>query len=103
MRPGAEPVEQELADGFTLGSPVAVGILRGLLDGADYEHVAVLHDGKRADMFVDEESACKGLPRNEAATSVYRCNTLTQRPETDPETLPAIYGPAVLFDVRVWR
>ena len=54
------------------------------------------------DMFVDETGHAKDLPRNEAATAIYRANWLRQHPGTDPESLPFIAGPAVLFDRRVW-
>lgn len=103
MRPGApeevRPVEQ-LAD--DPGYPALKAIVEPFLDGGDLEHVTVLHDGKRTDMFVDECGSLKGLPRNEPATSIYRNNWLTQHPKEDPESLPAIYGPAVLFSRRVW-
>lgn len=76
-------------------------------DDEPLEHVAVLHDGERRDMFVSELGAValttRGpLPRNEAATAIYRNNTLTRYPETDPEDIPAIYGTAILFDRIVW-
>lgn len=68
-----------------------------------YEHVAVLFEGKRADMFVDEEGLLIGLPRNPGATAIYRNNMMTAcRPGTDPESLPHIVGTAVLFKRRVW-
>lgn len=77
-----------------------------LLGGADLERVRVLLEGPKgplyADLFVDERSAAKGLPRNEAATSLYRALSLKRSPGLDPETLPAIYGPAVLFHRPVW-
>jgi hypothetical protein len=67
------------------------------------EHVAVLHEGQRRDMFVDENGHSKRLPRNEVATEIYRSNWLTQHPGVDPEELPHIVGPAVLFPDRlVW-
>lgn len=77
-------------------------LIRPLLAGGDFEHVTVLHDGKRADMFVDGDGIEKGLPRNAIATKVYRNNALMRSPGTPPESLPAIYGTAVLFDRRVW-
>lgn len=84
------------------GYDVLASLIRPLLDGADLEHVSVLHDGPK-DMFVDDDGLAKELPRNEAATRVYRNNWLTQHPEDAPETLPEIVGPAVLFpDRRVW-
>jgi hypothetical protein len=53
-------------------------------------------------MFVDEDGHGRERPRNEAATTIYRANWLRQHPGVDPETLPWIAGPAVLFDRRVW-
>ena len=66
------------------------------------EHVTVLHEGKRADMFVQEDGHGEGLPRNEAATAIYRAAWLQEHPSHDPETLPWIAGPAVIFDRIVW-
>ena len=62
------------------------------------EHVSVLADFagglnfKRADMFVDEMGHPKGLPRNEAATMIYRRNALLHQGVSDPETLHWIAG-----------
>lgn len=77
-------------------------ILRPLLNGADLERVNVFHDGAYTDMFVDDVGKLKKLPRNDAATNIYRNNWMTHNPGTDPEDLPAIYGPAILFDRKVW-
>lgn len=75
----------------------------GRLFDEPYEHVAVLWEGGRRDMFVGESSAENGRHiRNIRATEIYRNNWLTQHPGTDPESLPAISGPAVLFDQIVW-
>jgi len=68
----------------------------------DFEHVAVLHDGKRTDMFVNENGLLMGLPRNPGATAIYRNNWLSSHPEDDPESLNFIVGPVVLFRRRVW-
>jgi hypothetical protein len=72
------------------------------LNGADSEHVSVLHRGRRADMFVNGNGRAFRLPRNDNATAVYRCNWLTRYPTADPEAMPYIVGPAVLFDQIVW-
>jgi hypothetical protein len=77
-------------------------LIRPLLDGADLEHVSVLHQGARADMFVDEAGRLRGLPRNDVAPAIYRAATMRRAPKTDPETLPYIAGAAVLFDRQVW-
>lgn len=67
------------------------------------EHVTVLWEGRRADMFVGETSAINGRHiRNFRATAIYRAAALAHDPTRDPESLPAISGPAVLFDDRVW-
>lgn len=70
------------------------------------EHVAVLHEGKRRDMFVSEYGHVRlttrpPLPINDVATKIYRNNWMTRFPETDPETLPDIAGTAVLFTNRI--
>ncbi|WP_434712975.1 hypothetical protein NMA58_08290 [Rhizobium sp. YTUHZ045] len=72
------------------------------LDGQKLEHVAVLWHGRRCSMFVGETSTIDGRIRNVEATAIYRNNWLSQHPETDPEELPPICGPAVLFDRNVW-
>lgn len=71
------------------------------------EHVTVLHNDARADMFVSDEGKMAQtwrdpLPRNDAATAIYRRNWMTQHPGGDPEKLPMIVGVAVLFDRIVW-
>lgn len=66
------------------------------------EHVNVLVGGRYTDMFVDEDGHTKRLPRNEKATAIYRNNWLTQHPNTDPESMACIVGPAVVFSDRVW-
>ncbi|MCJ2086935.1 hypothetical protein MKK88_13185 [Methylobacterium sp. E-005] len=76
-------------------------VLEPILAGRP-EHVTVLHRSRRADMFVDEAFGPKGLPRNEAATSIYRAAWLRDHPADNPETLPWIAGPAVIFDRIVW-
>jgi hypothetical protein len=69
---------------------------------ADLEHVTVLYKDKRADMFVDDTGSLKRLPVNKAATAIYRAAYLRRHPKTDPETMPAIHGAAILFDRIVW-
>lgn len=70
-----------------------------------FEHVAVLFEGNRRDMFVGETSSINGRHiRNIRATEIYRANALSQDPRLDPEDLPAISGPAVLFpSYVVWK
>lgn len=68
------------------------------------EHVSVLWEGRRTDMFVDDEGTMRGreLPRNEEATAIYRAYWLGTHPGTDPESVAAVYGCALLFRHRVW-
>jgi hypothetical protein len=78
-------------------------LIRPLIGGAHLEHVSVLHNGGRRDMFVDENGHAKNLPFNEKATAIYRHNWLTQRPKTDPASLAWIVGTAILFpDQIIW-
>ena len=77
-------------------------VVEPMLYGGRLEHVSVLHEGRLADMFVCEDSAFVGNVRNNKATKIYRANWMSQHPKDDPESLPAIYGPAVLVDRRVW-
>lgn len=83
------------------GFRAIAALIRPILDGADPEHVAVLYQGKRRDMFVDEIGLVKGLPRNNIATAIYRNNWLTRHPGTEPESLNFIAGTAVLFPDRI--
>jgi hypothetical protein len=67
-------------------------------------HVRVLcpHLGQWTDMFVDEMGALRRMPRNDAATIIYRNGHLSKRPDDDPEKLPYIAGTAVVFLRPVW-
>jgi len=89
--PMTQPGNRELRD-----------LLMPIFNGGHMQHVTVLHNAQRADMFVDEDGHAKGLPHNEAATAIYRNNWLTHHPEDKPESLPFVVGSAVLFSRRVW-
>lgn len=78
---------------------IIVGLVEPFLQ-ARLEHVNVLYEGKYTDMFVGEFS--ENLPRNDAATAIYRNNWLSAHPEADPESLSHISGPAVLFHKKIW-
>jgi hypothetical protein len=69
------------------------------LGGARLMHIQVLCPllGAWTDMFIDDMGALKRLPRNDAATKIYRNGFLSKRPDDDPEKLPYIAGPAVVF------
>jgi hypothetical protein len=82
-------------------------LVEPLFGGDPLEHVSVLHDGRRRDMFVSEYGHMRiatrdPMPRNERATAIYRTNWMTQHPDQDPESLPTIAGPAILFYRIVW-
>lgn len=66
------------------------------------EHVYVFFDGKPTDMFVNENGHMRKLPYNIRATTIYRAASLKRFPHLDPNTLPIIVGPAVLFHRKVW-
>lgn len=102
LRPDAEPEELRLDLARHPGLKKLREVLAPYLDGGELEHVSVLHQGRRSDMFVDDIGVLKELPRNEAATAIYRSYWLESHPGTDPETLPPICGPAILFSRQVW-
>jgi hypothetical protein len=82
-------------------------LIEPLLDGESLEHVSVLYDGMRRDLFVSELGHLEltsrpPLPRNDRATTIYRAAWLSRHPDTDPEEMPWIAGTAVLFLRRVW-
>jgi hypothetical protein len=74
------------------------------LSGARLMHVRVLCPelGDWTDMFIDDMGALKRLPRNDTATAIYRNSFLSRNPNDDPEKLPYIAGPAVVFLRPVW-
>lgn len=82
-------------------------LITPLIDGADLEHVSVLADPnggdnyRPCDMFVDDMGRLKGLPVNPEATEHYRRFSVLHRGE-NPESIPAIHGPAVLLHRRIW-
>lgn len=77
-------------------------LLTPLLGTADFERVAVLRNGGPANMFVNGNGIMKRLDHNGTATALYRAAWLRRYPDTNPDTLSSIYGPAVVFDRPVW-
>lgn len=61
-----------------------------------FEHVSVWFNNQRADMFVDEIGALIGLPLNTAATTIYQAGP------GGPRHSGLIFGPAVIFNGRIW-
>jgi hypothetical protein len=71
------------------------------LVGGGIEHVSVLHNGRRTDMFVNETGGLDGLPANDKATAIYHAATRARGQSV--KGAPMIYGTAILFDDRrVW-
>ncbi len=103
FRPGSENGESGEVDWpAEPGYDLMKALIEPLLDGAHLEHVTVLHEGERRDMFVDEMGSVNGLPVNALATPIYRNNWLTRHPNVQPDSMPAIHGTAILFARRVW-
>lgn len=102
-RPGELPEDGEVDWPQKPGLATISALVTPLLGGAHLEHVTVLHEGERRDLFVDELSAVKAVEPNSAATEIYRRAWLSTHPGADPDSLPAIYGTAVFFPGRqVW-
>lgn len=98
-RPG-QPVEhaEKVWDGsFSEIRPT----INELVDGR-LEHVAVLFNGRRADMFVEEHSA-GNMPVNDEATKIYHASSLSREPGADTRDWPKVYGVAVVFDQIIWK
>lgn len=66
-----------------------------ILGGAG-ERIRVLFKGAGAIMYALADRS--SLPRNEAATAVLRAAWLSQRDHEDPERMPDVRGPAVVFE-----
>jgi hypothetical protein len=83
-----------------------VALVEPLLDGEPLEHVTVLYDGRRHDMFVSEQGhlhlSTRGpLAHNDTATKIYRTAALRD-PAKLADELPSIVGVAVLFHRLIW-
>jgi hypothetical protein len=91
---GKKPIYEELC---TLVEPH--------LGGARPMHIRVLCPmlGKWTDMFIDDMGALKRLPRNEAATKIFRNGFAPKHLNDNPEKLPYIAGPAVVFLRPLWE
>lgn len=78
-----------------------------LIRARHFEHVTILYNGERRDMFVDELGLLEDRPYNPLATMLYRQNTmvrcLAQGQKLLPSEIGHIVGPAVFFPTRqVW-
>lgn len=82
-------------------------IVNPYLNGEPLEHVTVLYNDARCDMFISElghvHLTTRGpLPVNTTATEIYRGNWMKRNPSDDPDSLPTIAGIAILFERRIW-
>jgi hypothetical protein len=79
-------------------------IVEPYLHGATMQYVQVLDpetSRDSLDMFVGESAILKRLPVNAEATKLYRAAHMMFHPDDNPDELPAIRGPAVVFARRV--
>jgi hypothetical protein len=53
-------------------------------------------------LFVDDLAIEKDLSHNERAAAIYRENYPRKHSNFDPESMPYVAAPAVLFDESVW-
>ena len=91
--------------GFQRLKAIIEPIIRADRAHAHFEHVSVLHDGKPADMFVDDEGVLHDLPANMPATRVYHANSIARgEPHLNGVMpgAPIIRGVAILSSRRVW-
>ena len=68
------------------------------LDDGRAQRIEYVEDGFIKGMYVDDLAQIKDLPRNERATALFRAHYLAANRFINPESLPFIAGPAVLFD-----
>lgn len=100
LKPGQPREVRELGK-IAFGYDNIKKIVEPLLGGQGLEHVSVLFEQRRADMFVGENSANNGSPVNPDATTIYQAYAVSRGEK--PADLPSIYGPAVIFEKLVWR
>jgi hypothetical protein len=82
-------------------------VVEPYLSGMAMHHVRVLSPPRSKlsheslDLFCGETAVLRRLPVNREATRLYRAAHLLFHPDDDPDALPHIAGPAVLFLRRV--
>ena len=86
--------------GYDLIKRLVLPILKFRRKEANLEHVSVLYQGQRADMFVDDMSAIEGLPPNPRATAIYHAASKAAGISTGNAS--QIYGTAIVFHRKVW-
>jgi hypothetical protein len=92
--PNYERIRDLVAPLIDNGSIECVHCLADFEGGTNYQ---------RSDMIVDENFLERRLPRNEAATKIYRRAAMLRMPGREAETLPPICGTALLFDRIIWN
>lgn len=77
--------------------------LRSYLNGGYVEVVWVLHNGKRAQLIVDEEGSLKNLPFNPKATAIYRATAEHMAKQYREQNLPITFVPneAIILGVAI--
>jgi hypothetical protein len=99
-RPGSDEVELRELPGRAWDD--CKDAVAALVDCEWPEHVTVLHERRRADLFVHERGAILRLPVNELATQLYWAASKA-RGIKDFAGFPRIHGVAVLFHTIIWR
>lgn len=77
-------------------------VVGGYLNGRGVEHMTVIHEGRRKDLFTSIPSPLDPQPINAAATEIYASAWLERHPSADPDDVPPLRGIAVLFHRKVW-
>lgn len=112
MRPGEKPEPSVIRLPADHVSPRYYARLRDAVEavtGGPMEHVTVFtsfagEEPHYTDMFVHEMGHLLGMPINDRATAIYRNNVMVHEvPTPVADDLPAIAGPAILFEKKVWR
>lgn len=100
-------LDEPLRDGSLMLSvpPRNKEIMQGLIDlmGRPMHRLEILLSNGKFDLFVDDFAMIECSVRNERATTLYRHYELSLYPRSDPEGMPCICGPAILFSDPVWE
>ena len=93
-------VEWPRDPGLATISEIVMPVLTRARMHCNFEHVAVLHDGKPCSMFVDDEGLIRHQLINLRATEVYHAASKSRGMNT--RFAGRIHGIAILFDRNVW-
>lgn len=85
----------EVPDAAELSIPL------GRILNGPFRHVVIRPAGEdKRDMFVREDA--EGMPVNEKATRMYRNMLMAGTRQTDRDSLPSVYGTAVVASRKLW-